>query len=134
LDASRGVPNPAEAVNWVGGPSTADGPFWACSPKKYRLHGVVREFYYVGALAAALGRSSATIRRWERLGVLPATPFRMIREHPGSTRRLYTESMIQAIVAIAESEGVLDAKVASFANNKFSARVWEVYFDTAFRL
>lgn len=50
-----------------------DRPHWAVRPKLHLVQGRWLELYGTRAFALALGRSSGTIRRWEALGVLPAS-------------------------------------------------------------
>lgn len=49
----------------------------------------------IGELAEALGRSPATLRRWERRGVLPRAPYRSASRDPRGERRLYTPGLIE---------------------------------------
>jgi len=108
-----------------------DRPWWAAYPKYYRLNGQLIELYYVGALAAALGRCSASIRRLERDGVLPPAPFRVARGPAGTQRRCYTRQHIERIVAIADAEGVLGRKIADYRRTTFTAGVQEAYRELA---
>jgi len=104
-----------------------DGPWWAAYPKYYWLNGEIVELYFVGALAAALGRCSASVRRLERDGVLPPAPFQIARGLDGTKRRCYARQHIERIVAIADDEGVLGRKVADYRRTAFTARVQEAY-------
>jgi len=108
-----------------------DLPWWAAYPKYYRLNGGLVELYYVGALAAALGRCSASIRRLERDGVLPPAPFLIARGPVDTSRRCYTRQHVERIVAIADAEGVLGRKVADYRRTAFTARVQEAYRELA---
>ena len=49
----------------------------------------------VGAFARAIGRSVPTIHQWERLGLLPRTPYLLTSR--SKKERLYTESMIVVV-------------------------------------
>ena len=40
-------------------------------PLVYVVDGEPKEFFTVGQLAVALGRSAGTVCRWERLGIIP---------------------------------------------------------------
>lgn len=57
------------------------------------LHGVA-------TLAEALGRSPATIRRWERLGALPPPPYRSASYDPRGERRQFTSAIITDIAGV----------------------------------
>jgi hypothetical protein len=82
--------------------------------------------YYIGELAARLGKSSHTIRRWEREGVLPATPFEQrVRRRPA--RRLYPTTWIDGVVAIAEDEDLIGRKPACMKSTNFTARARELH-------
>ncbi len=65
--------------------------------------GRVFQPHYVGEFAAGLGRTSHTIRRWERQGVLRPTPYEQ-RLRRGPARRLYPPHWVEGVVAIAEDE------------------------------
>jgi len=68
--------------------------------------GRVFQAHSVGEFAAGLGRTSHTIRRWERQGVLPPTPSEQrLRRGPArhGTAAL-PAAWIEGVVAIAEDE------------------------------
>lgn len=75
----------------------------------------------MGALAEALGKSTATLRRWERLGFLPQTPL-VVRVRGGAPRRVYTTEMIEGLVAIATEERVLARKPATLDGTAFAEK------------
>lgn len=60
--------------------------------------------YPIRALAVALHRAPATIRKWEGKGWLPAPPYRARGERGD---RLYTAKHIEGLVLIAREEGLL---------------------------
>ncbi len=66
------------------------------------------------------------IRRWERQGVLPPTPFKQ-RVRRGPSRRLYPTAWIEGVVAIAEEEGLIGRKPACLARTGFTARAQELH-------
>lgn len=70
--------------------------------------GVLTEFYTVGQLAAALHRSSVTVRKWERLGYIPIATFRTAGQVRQKARRLYSRAQLEIIVSIAYDEGLMD--------------------------
>jgi len=71
-------------------------------------------------------KSSFTIRRWERLGILPETPL-VQRVAGGAPRRLFLREQVEGIVAIAEQERVAHRKPARIADTAFTARVEALY-------
>ena len=86
---------------------------WDKKPVVYIYGGVSREFFTIGHLADALGRSPVTIRSWENKGVLPRSPYRSPRPRgeslPGVVKgkRLWTRDQIEGIIRIARDEGVI---------------------------
>ena len=107
---------------------------WCRRPKTYRHR--PGTWFFVGQLAEALGRSAATIRRWERLGWIPRSPH---FQHGITTvdgvenicgrRRLYTEAMIEVAVRIAAEEGLLDTLRCCPADTFFCERVAEAWAE-----
>ncbi len=84
------------------------------------------EVHYIGELAARLGKSSHTIRRWERQGILPPTRCEQpVRRRPA--RRLYPTAWIDGVVAIAEDEDLIGRKPACLENTGFTARAQELH-------
>jgi DNA-binding transcriptional MerR regulator len=68
------------------------------------VDGVKRRMFTIGALAKALGKGVSTIRVWERMGVLPETPYRS-----GKGDRLYSVEMVEEIQQQLRRGGKLDA-------------------------
>lgn len=69
--------------------------------------------FTIGALAQALGKSTVTIRRWIRAGVLPETKLKTapIEGTPGnSRRRLWTKEQIEALLVIGTETNVVGRK------------------------
>lgn len=107
---------------------------WDRTPKTFRYKGEDREFFMIGALAEALGKSEKTIRKWISQGVIPDAPLRTPkipntlgsgRTQDGAGRRLWTRPQIEAIVAIAQEEGILPGRsTKDHSETDFSARVW----------
>jgi hypothetical protein len=96
-------------------------------PLRFRnAQGDLLEAHYVGEFAAQLKKSAATIRRWERQGVLPPTPFRQ-RLRRGAARRLYSLPWVEGVVAIAEDEDLIGRKPACMKNTNFTARARELH-------
>lgn len=105
----------------------ADRPDWASNPKRMRRHdGTLVEVYAIGSLAAALGKSSYSIRRWERIGVLPETPL-VQAVRGGPPRRLFLRDQIEALVVIAEQEGLAGRKPTQISKTEFTARAQALY-------
>ena len=65
--------------------------------RRYIVDGVERRFFTIGAVAEAVNRSPETVRRWERLGVIP--PPNQCRQSvvPEGRRRLYTDAEVRAL-------------------------------------
>jgi hypothetical protein len=86
---------------------------WDVRPVVYIYNGVSREFFTIGHLADALGRSPVTIRSWESKGLLPKSPYRSPRPRgeslPGVAKgkRLWTRDQIEGILRLAREEGVI---------------------------
>ena len=86
---------------------------WDAKPIKYMVKGEMREFFSIGALAAALGVSVQSIRAWENKGLMPRSPYRSPRPRkdmlPGVTKgkRLWTRDQINGILRIAREEQVI---------------------------
>jgi hypothetical protein len=61
-------------------------------PVKVNGHVVNLQMVHIGAFARAIGRSVPTIHQWERVGLLPRTPY--LLKSRNKQERLYTEGMI----------------------------------------
>jgi hypothetical protein len=105
---------------------------WDRHPLIIVVKGVEREYFTIGALASALGRTAVTIRSWEQKRWFPPPPYRTgtpDREPlPGKVlagRRLYTRRHIEAVIAAAKASGVYDPANALSANwSEFTRLVW----------
>jgi hypothetical protein len=98
-------------------PETAstDTELWDAHPTFYVVAGEKREFFYIGALAKAIGYSVQAIRLWEGQGLMPNTPFRSPttkgkpqaggRSHRG--KRLWTREQIEGILRLAKKHRVI---------------------------
>lgn len=58
---------------------------------------------HIGTFASAIGRSVPTIHQWERLGMLPRTPY-LLRSR-SKQERLYTEDMILVVRDVLSTRG-----------------------------
>lgn len=87
---------------------------------------VIKTFYTIGALAAALGKEPGTIRRWVQLGVIPESPY-VTPPVPNTLQekglRLWKEEQIVLIVVVAHECGLLGprSRAQSFKNNHFES-------------
>jgi len=81
----------------------------------------------IGELARALGKSTATIRRWERSGWLPKSPYWQRVKGGRGPRRLYPVGWVVALVTIAEAEGLANRKPACIERTNFTALARESY-------
>lgn len=117
-DLVAGRPRPNQPAD------RADLPAWALNPFPSSIDGVDVDVFAIGAFAAAVGKSSRTIRRWERDGVLPRGTLRVDHPDPRARQRRYAFEWIQGIADIAEAEGVLGSKVADFSRSRFTERTF----------
>lgn len=86
------------------------------------INGAETKMYPIGALANALGVSVQSIRHWTRSGYLPSAPYRLpsnmvINGKKVSGRRLYTEPLIEAVVASFERRGLLGKPRIEWSNH-----------------
>lgn len=92
----------------------SDTPVWDAQPATYIVGGEKREFFYIGALAKALGYSVQSIRAWEAQGLLPKSAYRSPRTaapvaggRSDKGKRLWTRKQIEGILRIARKHGVI---------------------------
>ena len=89
---------------------------WDAKPYKKTLpNGRDLEMFTIGALANALGRPVITIRAWIKEGYLPAAPYRLptvknVKGEDHAGRRLYSRAMVEKLVEIFTSAGLLEVK------------------------
>ena len=67
-----------------------------------------KELVHVGAFARIVGKSVPTIHQWERLGLLPRTPFYV--NGKSKRERLFTSEMIEVVKEAVETR---DRKISS---------------------
>lgn len=91
-----------------------DDESWDAKPLVKFMDGREVEFYLLGALAKALGKSPVTIRLWERRSYIPRSPYRLPshinskgKEIPG--KRVFTRELIQIAVEEFSKRGLLGA-------------------------
>jgi DNA-binding transcriptional regulator YiaG len=72
---------------------------------KIEIGGKMQEtnLVHVGAFARAIGRSVPTIHQWERVGLLPKTPF--LLHGKNKQERLYTADMIGVVRTVLSTRG-----------------------------
>lgn len=86
------------------------------------LNGVETKMYPIGALASALGVSVQSIRYWTQIGYIPPAPYRLpsnmiLNGAKVAGRRLYTEPLIEAVVAAFEKRGLLGKSRIEWTKN-----------------
>src|SRR5262245_7891056 len=95
---------------------------WDRSPVVVKVEGVIHEYFEIGAIAAALGRKTVTIRSWETKKIIPKAPYRLpprpgtLPDRTAKGRRLWGRAHIEAVVAAAHATGVYDPANAPNAN------------------
>ncbi|MCZ0981884.1 hypothetical protein O1L60_31230 [Streptomyces diastatochromogenes] len=102
---------------------------WDAKPQVKPYKGGYREFFGIGELAKALRRDAVTMRKWESSGVIPRATFVISGKTANGNRRLYTREQIEAIVRIAEEEGLFDGdpRGIRIADTRFTERVKEAF-------
>jgi hypothetical protein len=92
------------------------------------------DFFFIGALAKALGRRPNTIRSWITKGWLPKAMFvtsSVIGSRGNAGRRLWTRRQIENIARIAEEEGLIGKWHPDVRSTNFVTRVFAAYKDWA---
>ena len=123
----RDFPGKREPVNRKVAPEPPPN-LWDVGPRSYKVKGEPTEFFTVGHLALAVNRTARTIRYWERHGIIPPATFRAPKPQKGAVKqvgdRLYSRAQIEAIVAVAKEEGVLNGKAPSTNFTTKVRRAW----------
>ena len=91
---------------------------WDRKPLIRAVDGNNYEFFTIGALAEALGKSPPTVREWIRKGILPKARYRL-PVAPGTLgdgKRLWTRAEIEGILKIAQEEGIVRTRDESGLN------------------
>jgi hypothetical protein len=99
---------PTQAVEFVPNP-------WRDNYTVKTINGEEMKMYTIGSLAEALGVSIPTLRNWARSGYIPDAPYRLpsnmkVKGDSVAGRRLYTEELIDAVVAVFQAHGLLGKK------------------------
>lgn len=101
---------------------------WAALPgKEFTLRGKQVKFYGISVLAGKLERGSAAMRKWERLGYLPPTPYRSPGVAPNGQRRMYTRAQIEGLVTIAKQEGLLGDYIRNVSATDFPTKAARLF-------
>ena len=119
-----GVPHPAPT------PSVGGVTRWDEDPIYKKISGQFREFFAISHMAAALGRSTKTLYKWESLGHFPGATWIYNSESKQGRRRLYTRRQIEGVIAIAYEEGVLSGTKRFISHTQFPARCHELFRQT----
>lgn len=94
--------------------------------KTYTINGKPVELFTISDVAEVLNRKPVTIRKWEERKVIPPATF----AKPGAggdkrgRRRLYSRAQVEALVTIADAEGILHNPHAQISQTNFKAKVW----------
>jgi hypothetical protein len=94
-------------------------------PVVFSVNGIDVEFFLIGQLAAALGRSATTLRRWESQGTIPRSGYTKPSKDSRGRRRLYSRAQVEGIIRIYIDEGVW--KTGRIKGTEFSARVINLF-------
>lgn len=94
-----------------------------------KVGNIEMELYTISEVAEALRRKPVTIRKWEREAVIPKATFVKPGRNgdPRGRRRLYSRAQVEALVEIAESEGILYNLKANISQTGFKRRVFEAF-------
>lgn len=115
-DLEQPYPGRRKPVNRDQPKDAADGdtPVWDTHPAYYVVAGERREFFYIGAMAKAIGYSVQAIRLWEGQGLMPNTPYRSPRTkapvaggRSDKGKRLWTREQIEGILRLAKKHRVI---------------------------
>lgn len=100
-----GKTKPKNRLNGSPKKVSVDDPFNGVPKRIATIGGVSRELYTVGSVAKILGRSAATIRKWERKGWIPAPTYRTSKASGGSLLntdrkgyRLYSREQVDTLL------------------------------------
>jgi hypothetical protein len=87
------------------------------------------ELLTVGHVAAALGRSSWTVRYWTRLGLLPEAPFDLNPGDAHRRRRLYPRPFVHALAELVDRD-YKGTRLERESWQQFQKDVWAAYCET----
>lgn len=69
-------------------------------PVRLLLNGTMTDFFTIASVAAAVGRSTGTVRRWLREGRLAETPYRTPGRGPRGQKRLWRREDVLALARL----------------------------------
>lgn len=92
-------------------------PWGRAIPYTSPITGKETTLYNIATVAAALGRSAQTVRKWEVGGIIPPTPFKQ------NGRRLYSKEHIDVLVNSAERAKLKNG--IAIAHTNFSKWVYK---------
>lgn len=105
-----------------------DPDAWDSQPTKKLVQGVEKEFFTIGAVAKAMGKSVVSIRLWIKQGYLPPATFRLPAKNNIQGRRLYTREQIEALIYVAKHHQILGETRIDWAKHPgFAADVREAW-------
>ena len=101
--------------------------------KKFTIGGREIELFGISELADALNRKPVTIRKWEREGHIPNATYTKpgINKDPRGRRRLYSRAQIEALVKIAQEEGILHDLHKQISKTNFQAKALNAFRQIA---
>lgn len=101
---------------------------WDSRPYVKKVRGKEVEFFALGAVCTALGKSAVTIRNWIRQGHLPQASFRLPEKNGIKGRRLYTRAQIEALVRVAEAHKIVGSVRVDWSKHQsFASEVREAW-------
>jgi len=91
-------------------------------PIQIDISGTKVTFLTIGYCARALGRTTTTLRGWERSNLFPPAPFRTARTRV----RLYPEAFVKSMSQIV-GEGYLGKRMDRLHWQRFQADLWSAH-------
>lgn len=101
--------------------------------KTYTIKGKPVELFGIGQVAEALNREPVTIRSWERKGFIPRATFSKpgANQDPRGRRRLWSRAQVEALVRIAQEEGILSDTHKQVTRTQFARKVLDAFKEIA---
>lgn len=100
-----------------------DDPSWLHEGQSLVLtiKGEPHDFFSVGVMAKAIGRSTESTRRLIRTGVLPEARYRTPGRPPFGAKRLWTRDQVMAVASAAQTFGVTTRRRDSWTDGELLA-------------